>query len=127
MFGSMSFPKLLSPLPLNGGLVTLKNRVLMGSMHSGLESGSVTGGFVDLSRMGRFFARRARGGVGLIVTGGVAPNRAGWVSPFAAKMSTADEMRSHKVVTEMVGEADEECKIATRTCSSTATSSTAAA
>jgi len=84
----------------------------MGSMHSGLESGSVTGGFVDLSRMGRFFARRARGGVGLIVTGGVAPNRAGWVSPFAAKMSTADEMRSHKVVTEMVGEADEECKIA---------------
>ena len=109
---SSSYPKLLSSLPLNSGLVSLKNRVLMGSMHSGLEAGSVTGGFVDLTSMGKFFARRASGGVGLIVTGGVAPNRAGWVAPFSAKLSNADEMRSHKVVTEMVGEADEDCKIA---------------
>ena len=64
----------------------------MGSMHSGLEKGSVMGGSVDLSSMGEFFAERARGGVGLIVTGGVAPNRAGWVSPFAAKLSNDAEM-----------------------------------
>lgn len=108
-----SYPKMLSPLVLNGGLTTLKNRVLMGSMHSGLEAGSgFLGGEVDLTKMGKFFARRAKGGVGLIVTGGVAPNRAGWVSPFSAKMSTTNEMKSHKTVTSMVHEADPDCKIA---------------
>ena len=61
-------------------------------MHSGLEKGSVMGGSVDLTSMGEFFAERARGGVGLMVTGGVAPNRAGWVSPFAAKLSNTAEM-----------------------------------
>jgi 2,4-dienoyl-CoA reductase (NADPH2) len=64
----------------------------MGSMHSGLEKGSIMGGQVDLTNMGEFFAERARGGVGLIVTGGVAPNRAGWVSPFAAKLNNTSEM-----------------------------------
>jgi 2,4-dienoyl-CoA reductase (NADPH2) len=90
---------------------TLKNRVLMGSMHSGLEKGSLFGGQVDLTGMGKFFAERARGGVGLMVTGGVAPNRQGWVSPMAAKLSTAGEMESHKVVTQMTHEAAPDSKI----------------
>ena len=92
-------------------LSTLKNRVLMGSMHSGLEKGSLFGGEVDLSSMGSFFAERAKGGVGLMVTGGVAPNRAGWVAPMAAKLSTAAEMRSHKVVADMVHEAAPDSKL----------------
>jgi 2,4-dienoyl-CoA reductase (NADPH2) len=89
------YPKLLAPLDL--GFTTLRNRVLMGSMHTGLEE--TKGGF---DRMSEYFARRARGGVGLIVTGGVAPNRAGWVSPFAAKLSTAGEARHHEAVTAAV-------------------------
>ena len=63
----------------------------MGSMHSGLEKGTLFGGSTDLTSMGSFFAARAAGGVGLMVTGGVAPNRQGWVSPFAAKMSNSSE------------------------------------
>ena len=69
----------------------------MGSMHTGLEEAK--NGF---ARMAAYFAERARGEVGLIVTGGVAPNRAGWVSPFAAKLSTKGEMRKHQVVPEAV-------------------------
>jgi len=68
----MPYPNLLRPLDL--GFTTLKNRVLMGSMHTGLEEEK--NGF---ARMAAYFAARARGGVGLIVTGGIAPNRAGWV------------------------------------------------
>ena len=72
------YPNLLAPLDL--GFTTIKNRTLMGSMHTGLEE--VRGGF---ERMAAYFAERATGGCGLIVTGGVAPNREGWVKPFAAK------------------------------------------
>ena len=74
------YPNLLSPLDL--GFTTLKNRVLMGSMHTGLEETKI--GF---HKMAAYFAERAKGQVGLIVTGGVAPNRAGWVKPFAAKLT----------------------------------------
>mmetsp|Transcript_22937 Transcript_22937/g.47562 ORF Transcript_22937/g.47562 Transcript_22937/m.47562 type:complete len:735 (+) Transcript_22937:50-2254(+) len=109
--GRKLFPKMFSPLDL-GAAGVLKNRVLMGSMHSGLEKGSIMGGSVDLSSMGEFFAERARGGVGLIVTGGVAPNRAGWVSPFAAKLSNDAEMESHKIVTSKVHDASPDAKIA---------------
>ena len=70
-----SYPHLLAPLDL--GFTTLKNRVLMGSMHTGLEDGN------KHERLAVYFSERARGGVGLIVTGGYAPNRAGWVKPFA--------------------------------------------
>jgi 2,4-dienoyl-CoA reductase (NADPH2) len=94
----MPYPNLLRPLNL--GFTELKNRVLMGSMHTGLEE--TKNGF---EKMAVYFAERAAGGVGLIVTGGIAPNRAGWVSPFAAKMSTKREANHHKVVTQAVHEA----------------------
>ncbi|MCO6486779.1 MAG: NADPH-dependent 2,4-dienoyl-CoA reductase [Phaeodactylibacter sp.] len=89
------YPHLLAPLGL--GFTTLKNRVLMGSMHTGLEEEK--NGF---ERMAAYFAERARGGVGLIVTGGIAPNRAGWVSPFSAKLSNRGEMKKHRLITEGV-------------------------
>lgn len=89
------YPHLLEPLDL--GFTTLKNRVLMGSMHTGLEEEK--NGF---ERMAAYFAERAKGEVGLIVTGGIAPNRAGWVGPFSAKMSTRREARKHKVITDAV-------------------------
>lgn len=89
------YPHLFEPLDL--GFTTLKNRVLMGSMHTGLEE--TKNGF---NRMAAYFAERARGGVGLIVTGGIAPNRAGWVGPFSAKLSTKKEANKHKVITEAV-------------------------
>ena len=91
----MQYPHLLQPLDL--GFTTLKNRVLMGSMHTGLEEEK--NGY---ERMAAYYAERARGQVGLIVTGGIAPNRSGWVAPFAAKMSTTAEARKHKIITEAV-------------------------
>lgn len=89
------YPHLLQPLDL--GFTTLKNRVLMGSMHTGLEEEK--NGY---QRMATYYAERARGQVGLIVTGGIAPNRAGWVAPFAAKLSTQAEARQHRIITEAV-------------------------
>ncbi len=93
-----TFPKLLEPLDL--GHVTLKNRVLMGSMHVGLEEE-----FGPLRKMAAYFARRAEGGVGLMVTGGIAPNREGWPKPFAAKLSNRYEVWKHRYVTDAVHEA----------------------
>jgi len=89
------YEKLLSPLDL--GFTTLKNRVLMGSMHTNLEE--IPGG---LERAAAFYAERARGQVGLIVTGGIAPNVAGSVGPHAAKMTTQEEADQHKIITEAV-------------------------
>jgi 2,4-dienoyl-CoA reductase (NADPH2) len=89
------YPHLLKPLDL--GFTTLKNRVLMGSMHTGLEESK--NGF---QRLAAYFAERARGQVGLIVTGGIAPNRAGWVAPFSAKLSTQSEVKKHQLITEAV-------------------------
>jgi len=89
------YPNLLAPLDL--GFTRLKNRVLMGSMHTGLEE--APNGF---ERMAAYFAERARGGVGLIVTGGVAPNEVGCAAPGAAKLTTASEMEKHKVITAAV-------------------------
>ena len=89
------YPHLLAPLEVAG--ITLKNRVLMGSMHVGLEDERK-----DLSKLAAYFAVRARGDVGLIVTGGVAPNRAGWAKPFAATMATKKDSDKHRVVTEAV-------------------------
>lgn len=88
------FPNLLSPLDL--GHVTLPNRVLMGSMHTGLEE---TG---DWNRVAEFYAARARGGVGLIVTGGMAPNREGGVFPGAAGLYSAQDIANHRIVTDRV-------------------------
>lgn len=89
------YPHLLQPLEL--GFTTLKNRLLMGSMHTGLEERP--GGF---ERMAAYFAERARGGVGLMVTGGIAPNEEGAVYQGAAKLTTGAEALRHRVVTEAV-------------------------
>ena len=88
------YPHLLSPLNL--GHTTLKNRVLMGSMHTGLEEGR------DLRKLAAYFRERAEGGVGLIVTGGFAPNIAGWAKPFAGTLSTSGAAKRHRVVTDAV-------------------------
>jgi 2,4-dienoyl-CoA reductase (NADPH2) len=90
-----AFPRLLAPLDL--GFTTLRNRVLMGSMHLNLEEAQ--NGF---ARMAAFYAERARGGVGLIVTGGIAPNEQGVVFKGGAKLTTAEEAEHHRVVTEAV-------------------------
>jgi 2,4-dienoyl-CoA reductase (NADPH2) len=92
---SSAYPNLLRPLDL--GFTTLKNRVLMGSMHTGLEDGRQ-----HFPAMAAFFAERARGGVGLIVTGGFAPNIEGWAKPFAGTLSTSGGARRHKLVTDAV-------------------------
>ncbi len=83
--------------PLDLGFTILKNRIIMGSMHTGLEEEK--NGF---ERMAAFYAERAKGGVGLIVTGGIAPNIQGLTVPFSAKMSTKKHARHHKVITEAV-------------------------
>ncbi|WMX48392.1 NADPH-dependent 2,4-dienoyl-CoA reductase [Streptomyces roseicoloratus] len=89
------YPHLLSPLDL--GFTTLPNRVLMGSMHVGLEEAEH--GF---ERMAAFYAERARGGVGLIVTGGISPNEAGRPWDGGAKLTTAEEVAEHRVITDAV-------------------------
>ncbi|MGW5419386.1 FAD-dependent oxidoreductase [Streptomyces sp. NPDC003943] len=89
------YPHLLSPLDL--GFTTLPNRVLMGSMHVGLEE--TEHGF---ERMAAFYAERARGGVGLIVTGGIAPNEAGRPWDGGAKLTNAEEVAEHRLITEAV-------------------------
>ncbi|MET4684318.1 NADPH-dependent 2,4-dienoyl-CoA reductase [Brevundimonas faecalis] len=91
----MPYSHLLTPLDL--GFVTLKNRVLMGSMHVGLEEAK--NGF---ERMAAFYAERARGEVGLIVTGGIAPNERGRPMPWGSMLTTEEEADQHRVVTEAV-------------------------
>ena len=88
------YPHLLAPLDL--GFTTLKNRVLMGSMHTGLEETK------DWPRVAAFYAERARGQAGLIVTGGMAPNREGGVFPGAAGLFTDKDIANHRVVTDAV-------------------------
>ncbi len=89
------FPHLLAPLDL--GFTTLPNRVLMGSMHTGLEDRAE-----DYPKLAAYFAERAEGGVGLIVTGGIAPNAAGWTKPFAGTMSGRRHLARHRLVTDAV-------------------------
>jgi 2,4-dienoyl-CoA reductase (NADPH2) len=92
---SKLYPHLLNPLDL--GFTQLRNRVIMGSMHTGLEE--APHGF---ERQAAFFAERARGGVGLIVTGGVAPNFAGRVHPFSAQLSRGSQVKEHRLITDAV-------------------------
>ena len=91
------YPHLLAPLDL--GHVTLPNRVLMGSMHTNLEETR------DWNRVAEFYAARARGGVGLMETGGMAPNREGGVFPGAAGLFKPEDIANHRVVTDRVHEA----------------------
>ena len=92
---ALTYPHLLAPLDL--GFTTLPNRVLMGSMHTGLEDGRK-----HFPAMAAFYAERARGGVGLIVTGGFAPNIEGWSKPFAGTLATHAAARRHREVTDAV-------------------------
>ncbi|MCX8559485.1 NADPH-dependent 2,4-dienoyl-CoA reductase [Mycolicibacterium mucogenicum] len=89
------YPNLLSPLDL--GFTTLRNRVIMGSMHTGLEDRAR-----DTGKLAEYFAERARGRVGLIITGGYAPNRTGWLLPFAAEMLSSSDARRHRRITTAV-------------------------
>ncbi len=92
-----AYPNLFEPLDL--GHVTLKTRVLMGSMHTGLEETK------DWNRVAEFYAARARGGVSLMVTGGMAPNREGGVFPGAAGLYTPQDIEDHRIVTDRVHDA----------------------
>ncbi|MCP5419294.1 MAG: FAD-dependent oxidoreductase [Gammaproteobacteria bacterium] len=92
---SATYPHLLAPLPL--GFTTLRNRIMMGSMHTGLEDRRK-----DYERLAAYFAERARGGTGLLVTGGIAPNIAGWVAPLAGKLNRFWEVGRHRLVTRAV-------------------------
>ena len=89
-----TYPHMLAPLDL--GDTTLKNRVLMGSMHTGLEERG------DWNRVAEYYAERARGDAGLIVTGGMAPNAEGGVFPGAAGLYTPQDITNHRVVTDRV-------------------------
>jgi len=83
--------------PLDLGFTTLKNRIIMGSMHTGLEEKKN-----GLEKIAAYYAERAKGGVGLIVSGGIAPNVQGWTAPFSARMSTKKHAKHHKVITDAV-------------------------
>src|SRR5581483_7784355 len=88
-------PHLFAPLDL--GFATLPNRVLMGSMHTGLEDHAR-----DFDKLAAYFAERARGSVGLMVTGGIAPNIAGWLKPFGGRLSMPWHVARHRKVTRAV-------------------------
>ncbi|WP_068873098.1 NADPH-dependent 2,4-dienoyl-CoA reductase, partial [Xanthomonas translucens] len=92
---SPAYPHLFAPLDL--GFTQLRNRVLMGSMHTGLEDRAR-----DFPKLAAYFAERAAGGAGLIVTGGFAPNVVGWLKPFGGKLSWPWEVRPHRQVTRAV-------------------------
>lgn len=89
------YPHLFAPLDL--GFTQLRNRVLMGSMHTGLEDRAR-----DFPKLAAYFAERAAGGVGLIVTGGFSPNLVGWLKPFGGKLSWPWEVHPHKQITQAV-------------------------
>ena len=90
-----AYPHLFAPLDL--GFTTLRNRVLMGSMHTGLEDRKR-----DFPKLAAYFAERAAGGVGLIVTGGFSPNLEGWLTPFGSRLGWPWEARKHRQVTDAV-------------------------
>jgi 2,4-dienoyl-CoA reductase (NADPH2) len=93
------YPHLFRPLEL--GHIQLKNRFVMGSMHTGLEEEKE-----GLQKLAAFYHKRAKGGVGLIVTGGIAPNRSGRLAPFAKMLTNQRQARSHRVVTDAVHQAE---------------------
>lgn len=98
------FARLFEPLDL--GFTTLANRVLMNSMHTGLEDD-----LADYPKLAAYFAERARGGVGTIVTGGISPNAEGRGRPGDGKLETAAELAAHRLVTRAVRDAAPECRI----------------
>ncbi|MDP3892454.1 NADPH-dependent 2,4-dienoyl-CoA reductase, partial [Nocardioides sp.] len=91
----MPYPQLTSPVTIGG--LTLRNRIVMGSMHTGLEDSPR-----HTTQLAAYFAERARGGTGLIITGGYSPNRRGWLKPLASEMSTRLQAMRHREVTDAV-------------------------
>ncbi|WP_233898431.1 NADPH-dependent 2,4-dienoyl-CoA reductase [Tenacibaculum piscium] len=91
----MKYKHIFEPLDL--GFTTLKNRVIMGSMHTGLEEEKN-----GTQRIATYYSERAKGGVSLIITGGISPNIQGWTAPFSARMSTKKHAREHKIITDAV-------------------------
>ncbi|WP_419225208.1 FAD-dependent oxidoreductase [Acinetobacter sp. A2] len=83
--------------PLHLGFTTIKNRVVMGSMHTGLEDR-----FYNYPKLAAYFGERAKGGVGLIITGGISPNRQGWLLPAGGTMNTLGDVAPHRLVTHAV-------------------------
>ena len=121
MTATTKYPYLFTPLNLGDEIGILPNRVLMGSMHTGLEHHSVpplmsavlfrsssssnhheTHEEEPLHRMAKYFQTRAMGGVGLMVTGGISPNHQGWTSPFSSQLTSDNEMKHHIIVTQAV-------------------------
>lgn len=94
---STAHPHLLQPLDL--GFTTLRNRVMTGSMHTGLEDR-----FYNYPKLAAYFRERAKGGVGLMVTGGISPNRQGWLLPFGGTLNSVFDVRNHRLVTQAVHE-----------------------
>ncbi|NWK74818.1 NADPH-dependent 2,4-dienoyl-CoA reductase [Acinetobacter sp. SwsAc6] len=90
-----SYANILKPLHL--GFTTIKNRVVMGSMHTGLEDR-----FYNYPKLAAYFGERAKGGVGLIITGGISPNRSGWLLPAGGTMNTLGDIAPHRLVTHAV-------------------------
>ncbi len=90
-----SYANILKPLHL--GFTTIKNRVVMGSMHTGLEDR-----FYNYPKLAAYFGERAKGGVGLIITGGISPNRQGWLLPAGGTMNTLGDIAPHRLVTHAV-------------------------
>ncbi|MCD6060770.1 MAG: NADPH-dependent 2,4-dienoyl-CoA reductase [Moraxellaceae bacterium] len=90
-----AFPNMLKPLDL--GFTQLKNRVVMGSMHTGLEDR-----FFNYGKLAAYFAERARGGTGLVITGGISPNRRGWLLPLAGSLNHYPDVVNHRRVTSAV-------------------------
>ena len=91
----MKYKHIFEPLDL--GFTILKNRILMGSMHTGLEEAKN-----GIDKIATYYAERAKGGVGLIITGGISPNIQGWTGPFAARMSTKKHAKHHQKITKAV-------------------------
>ncbi|MCZ4498422.1 MAG: 2,4-dienoyl-CoA reductase, partial [Marmoricola sp.] len=90
-----AYTHLLEPITL--GDLTLRNRSVMGSMHTGLEDY-----LWDIPKLAAYYAERAAGGVGLIITGGYAPNKRGWLKPFASEMTTRLQSQRHHQITDAV-------------------------
>lgn len=93
----MSYQHLLAELDL--GFTRLRNRVVMGSMHTGMEDR-----FWNYPKLAAYFRERAKGGVGLIVTGGISPNREGWLLPFGGTLNSVFDLRNHRLLTQAVHE-----------------------
>lgn len=93
------FPHIFEPLDL--GFTTLKNRIVMGSMHTGLEDR-----FYNYGKLAAYFAERAKGGVAMIITGGIAPNREGWLTPVGGTMNQKTDVFNHRRLTQAVHKYD---------------------